>query len=81
MSCAICEGPIPNALNEGEYPGAVSRFGNQKELCSRCGEAEAMVPFHDIACKIQMRWAQENKDWDAWKKCILSYVNNLRGGE
>ena len=78
MGCAICEGPVPNALNEGEYCGATTRFGNGKELCSRCGELEALVPYFDIACRKQMEAAQEQNNWDAWVECILAYVPNYQ---
>ncbi len=40
--CPRCLGMIPNNLRPGEYPGALSRFDNATEICSRCGEDEAM---------------------------------------
>jgi hypothetical protein len=29
---------------EGRYPGALSRYDNETEVCSRCGEDEALRP-------------------------------------
>ena len=83
MSCAICEGPIPNALEEGDYVGAVTKFHdgyNDYELCSPCGNAEGMA-WRFGEKKHLMIKAIEDKDWDAWKNCVLSYLSNLRGGE
>lgn len=43
--CPICLGPIPNALDEGKYAGALSRVDNETEICSECGFMEAMQGF------------------------------------
>jgi len=43
--CPICDGPIPNALHEGQYAGALSRVDNETEICSECGVFEAMQDF------------------------------------
>lgn len=40
--CPRCTGPIPNALNPGAYPGALSRTDNATEVCSGCGTEEAI---------------------------------------
>ena len=45
MSCPICGGPIPNALYEGQYAGALSRRDNKTEICSDCGVMEAIQDF------------------------------------
>jgi hypothetical protein len=45
VKCPICSGPIPNALHEGEYCGALSRVDNETEICSECGFMEAMQDF------------------------------------
>jgi len=50
VKCPICNGPIPNALHEGEYSGALSRVDNETEICSECGVFEALQGlqrFHD----------------------------------
>jgi len=46
MSCPICNGPIPNALHEGKYCGALSRRDNKTEICSDCGVMEAIQDFN-----------------------------------
>ena len=43
--CPICDGPIPNALHEGQYSGALSRVDNKTEICSECGVMEALQDF------------------------------------
>jgi hypothetical protein len=43
--CPICDGPIPNALHEGQYAGALSRVDNKTEICSECGVFEALQYF------------------------------------
>ncbi|MEL0287210.1 MAG: hypothetical protein VXA34_00980 [Gammaproteobacteria bacterium] len=40
--CPICDGFIPNNLTPGLYPGALSRRDNETEICSECGQNEAM---------------------------------------
>ena len=46
MSCPICNGPIPNALYEGKYKGALSRRDNTTEICSSCGVMEAIEDYN-----------------------------------
>ena len=46
MSCPLCGGPIPNALDEGKYAGALSRRDNKTEICSSCGVMEAIEDFN-----------------------------------
>ena len=46
MSCPICNGPIPNALDEGKYKGALSRRDNTTEICSSCGVMEAIEDYN-----------------------------------
>lgn len=43
--CPRCRGYIPNNVQPGEHPGALSRTDNTTEICSRCGEDEAMEQF------------------------------------
>lgn len=43
--CPFCGHYIPNDLIPGAYPGAISRLDNSTEICSACGEAEAMTEF------------------------------------
>lgn len=41
--CPRCTGPVPRAGFEGVYPGALSRTDNLTEICSKCGQDEAMT--------------------------------------
>jgi len=45
--CPICLGYIPNNLTPGLYPGAISRLDNETEICSECGQKEAISNFTD----------------------------------
>jgi len=40
--CPRCGGFIPNDEHAGEYMGALSRLDNRTEICSKCGEIEAL---------------------------------------
>jgi hypothetical protein len=40
-------GYIPNNLTPGLYPGAISRLDNETEICSECGQKEAINNFTD----------------------------------
>lgn len=46
MSCPICNGPIPNAMDKGKYAGALSRKDNKTEICSSCGVMEAIEDYN-----------------------------------
>lgn len=41
--CPRCEGFIPRNSKPGAYSGALSRADNKTEVCSPCGEEEALV--------------------------------------
>ena len=43
--CPRCGGLIPNNLQPGAYPGALSRVDNATEICSECGVGEALENF------------------------------------
>jgi len=64
--CPICNGPIPNQEHKGQYPGALSRFDNETEVCSVCGSAEAMGPMMSEDAREFMQLAITNDDWGAW---------------
>lgn len=51
--CPRCGGWIPNNLQPGAYPGALSRWDNETEVCSDCGTQEAMLQFTAPAGKKQ----------------------------
>ena len=45
-NCPICGGAIPNKEHKGKYPGALSRYDNETEICSRCGMTEAFLELN-----------------------------------
>jgi len=42
IDCPRCKGFIPSNETPGFYCGAISRADNMTEVCSACGEEEAM---------------------------------------
>jgi hypothetical protein len=47
---------IPNNDAPGQYPGAISRADNRTEICSDCGQAEAIQDWQDGGCTPVERW-------------------------
>lgn len=47
---------IPNNTEPGKYPGAISRADNATEICSACGEDEALKDFFDGGCEPLEAW-------------------------
>jgi len=47
--CPRCGGFIPNNETPGAYPGALSRIDNKTEICSACGEDEALEEYFTYA--------------------------------
>ncbi len=45
IKCPRCGGGIPNNVQKGQYPGALSRWDNLTEICSACGTEEAMLQW------------------------------------
>jgi DNA-directed RNA polymerase subunit RPC12/RpoP len=43
--CPRCGGRVPNDVQAGQYPGALSRLDNETYICSACGQDEAMYQF------------------------------------
>ena len=43
--CPRCGGKIPNDVSPGAYPGALSRWDNETEICSDCGVEEAFLDW------------------------------------
>lgn len=41
-TCPRCLGSIPNNDTPGKFPGAMSRYAEDTEICSACGTDEAM---------------------------------------
>jgi hypothetical protein len=56
-----CDNWIPNNLQPGEYPGAISRTDNKTEICSECGTAEALQDFLEGGCT-------KKEDWEIIRK-------------
>ena len=69
--CPICGGPIPNAEHRGKYPGALSRYDNETEICSLCGSAEALAPMMDEDAKFMMMTGHSARDWNSWATGVL----------
>jgi len=69
--CPICDGAIPNNETPGAYPGALSRFDNETEVCSACGSAEALTPMFSEEGKDLMVAGIQNDEWDWWKAGVL----------
>jgi hypothetical protein len=55
-TCPRCLGGIPNDLERGAYPGALSRTDNETEICSECGMLEGLEDWHGEGCKPQASW-------------------------
>jgi DNA-directed RNA polymerase subunit RPC12/RpoP len=45
--CPRCGGGIPNDIQRGQYPGAISRWDNKTEVCSSCGKDEALIQWYE----------------------------------
>jgi hypothetical protein len=45
FKCPTCDGYIPNNNHIGAYSGAISRRDNKTEICSPCGNREAMEDY------------------------------------
>jgi hypothetical protein len=63
--CPRCGEPIPNREHAGEYAGAISRRDNTTEICSECGNIEAIEDF-DIR-ESDPQWNAQ-KAWNALRQ-------------
>lgn len=59
-NCPRCGHYIPNDENPGQYPGALSRTDNKTEVCSPCGEAEALEEYLGPRLMSQEEWTVKN---------------------
>ena len=60
--CPRCkENWIPCNNRPGEYPGAISRADNKTEICSACGEDEAIKDHVDGGCELVTAWPVQRK--------------------
>ena len=64
--CPICDGAVPTEEYKGQFPGALSRFDNNEEVCSLCGMAEAMTPFFSPEGRELMVVGLQNDDFELW---------------
>ena len=56
ITCPRCLGAIPSILAPGMYIGALSRADNKTEICSACGEEEAMDDFNKETIMFPQSW-------------------------
>lgn len=52
---------IPSNEMPGAYPGALSRADNKTEVCSACGEDEALMDAFGGGCQPVSDWPVERK--------------------
>lgn len=52
--CPRCGGYIPNNEQPGAYPGARSRVDNKTEVCSKCGQMEAMEQWAGVLMPMEL---------------------------
>ncbi len=64
--CPICDGAVPTEEYKGQFPGALSRFDNNEEICSLCGMAEAMTPFFSTKGMSLMQMGVQMQNFDMW---------------
>lgn len=57
-NCPRCNHYIPSDDNPGAYPGARSRTDNKTEICSPCGQAEALEDFLGTGLMMQSEWVK-----------------------
>ena len=74
-NCPICGGAIPNEEHKGKYPGALSRYDNKTEICSKCGTTEAFLELS--LGKYRSPSNKETYTFEEWKKMI----NVMNGDE
>ena len=72
-TCPICSGGVPTDEARGEYPGALSRFDNDRYICSACGQAEALAPHFSETLRLFMTTAQKISDWRGWRRVVRVY--------
>ena len=68
--CPICNGAVPSEEHKGQFPGALSRFDNNEEICSLCGLAEAMTPFFSDEGRELMIMGREYDSFEVWSEGV-----------
>lgn len=61
--CPRCGGLIPNLEFVGQYPGAISRTDNKTEICSKCGQEEALEQGFPRAMKLGYENITPQSEW------------------
>lgn len=56
LICPRCHGAVPNNDSPGAYIGALSRTDNNTEICSPCGELEALEDYVHGSPMPQQDW-------------------------
>ena len=61
--CPRCGGNVPNSIDVGRYPGALSRWDNTTYICSECGQQEAMLQMagEDISPNGPHKWIEKER--------------------
>lgn len=72
--CFICSGYIPNNETPGAYPGALSRWDNETEICSLCGSAEAMAPLMSEQARDLMTAGRQSGERELWIQGIQIWL-------
>lgn len=78
LTCPRCLGAIPSILAPGMYIGALSRADNKTEICSACGDEEAMDDFSRTPLVMPENWPV-TKDFslrffEARERCGMWYL-------
>lgn len=71
VACPRCGGRIPNEPFAGKYPGALSRVDNKTEICSKCGDEEALLDYDG-------RLATDKSGW--WENSTPAWVDDPSEG-
>ena len=66
--CPICSEPIPNREHAGKYCGAISRKDNVTEICSACGNAEAMADLQEYLQELQFDEKRADEEMERIEK-------------
>lgn len=72
--CPRCEGYIPNNIEPGAYPGAISRWDNKTEICSPCGTEEAILALVAVDEWPLTKWIGTGIDEDTTNRFISAWA-------
>jgi len=78
--CPICDGYIPNDERPGAYPGAISRYDNETEVCSACGTTEGvgmMILGNEINVLAEEAKEFTDDPWEIWRYIIANAKEQL----